>query len=194
MKENFDIAYEKIMHHEGGYINDIDDYGGETYKGISRRYHPKWSGWTIIDQMKKHKNFPYNLKDSNILNSMVKDFYKEKYWDQFLGDDIKSKNISIELFDISVNMGVNRAVKFLQKSLNLLNRNQTFFDDLVEDGIMGKNTITALNTYLWNDEEHYLLKLINIFQGNHYIEFMTKNPKQEKYARGWLNRIEIYKK
>jgi hypothetical protein len=27
----------------------------------------------------------------------------------------------------------------------------------------------------------------------HYIEYMTKSPTQEKFARGWFNRVDIKK-
>jgi len=36
-----------------------------------------------------------------------------------------------------------------------------------------------------------LLKVMNIFQGMHYIEYMRKDPVQEKYARGWLKRVKL---
>lgn len=35
-QESFRIA----MGHEGGYSKDPDDAGGETYKGISRKFNP----------------------------------------------------------------------------------------------------------------------------------------------------------
>jgi len=46
---------------EGGYSNDIDDAGGETYAGISRNNFPDWYGWTIIDDLKDEINFPKNI-------------------------------------------------------------------------------------------------------------------------------------
>ncbi|MBW1801582.1 MAG: hypothetical protein JRJ85_12745, partial [Deltaproteobacteria bacterium] len=41
----FDEAFEKTTAIEGGYVFDPDDAGGETYKGISRRFNPSWGGW-----------------------------------------------------------------------------------------------------------------------------------------------------
>jgi hypothetical protein len=35
---------------------------------------------------------------------------------------------------------------------------------------------------------------MNILQGNHYLEFMSKSPIQEKFAYGWLDRVEFLKK
>ena len=60
---NFDAAYQKTAAHEGGYVNDPDDAGAETYKGISRRFNPSWIGWAKIDEMKVNvENFSQNLE------------------------------------------------------------------------------------------------------------------------------------
>ena len=37
---NFDVAFEKLIGHEGGYVNDARDPGGETKYGISKRAYP----------------------------------------------------------------------------------------------------------------------------------------------------------
>ncbi len=46
---NFTQAYNLTSAHEGGYVNDAIDRGGETYRGISRVYHSSWKGWSNID-------------------------------------------------------------------------------------------------------------------------------------------------
>ncbi len=186
-------AYEITLKHEGGYVNDPDDVGGETYKGVARAYYPSWPGWAIIDNAKSHPNFPDNLANDSELNRMIKEFYKANYWDRFWGDQIMSQSVTNELFDTAVNMGVSRAIKFLQTALNLLNRNQINYPDIIEDGAFGNNTMNALNSYLYMDKEDYLLKIMNILQGMHYINYMKRSPAQEKFARGWLKRVEIIK-
>jgi len=35
---------------------------------------------------------------------------------------------------------------------------------------------------------------MNVLQGTHYVEYMREHPEQEKYARGWLKRVEIRQK
>lgn len=187
-------AYNITMRHEGGYSDDNDDAGGETYKGISRRYHPTWRGWEIIDGYRVQSNFPKNLKESSELNPMVADFYKEHYWDRFLGDEIKNQDIAEEMFDTGINMGISRGVKFLQQGLNYLNRNEEMFPDLVEDGKIGNNTLKALDMYLKEDSSIHLMKIMNILQGMHYLDYMSDSPTQEKYARGWFKRVEIGKR
>lgn len=188
----FDVAYEKTMGHEGGYVNDPDDAGGETYKGISRKYNPSWVGWRTIDIYKTEPDFPETLDMSGELQHQVKELYKQMYFDPYRGDDMPEA-LAIEMFDTAVNMGIGRAIRFLQSSLNLLNRNGAIFPDMVEDGAYGPTTHKCLMKYLRGDRLDILLKFMNVFQGYHYIEYMRKSPTQEKYARGWFNRVEISK-
>lgn len=188
---NFTLALSKTLINEGGYVNDADDAGGETYMGIARRYNPQWNGWTIIDKEKsKHdNNFPKSLDAIPELESEISAIYKQLYWDRFWGDKIPEQEISEKLFDISVNLGVERAVIYLQEGLNLLNRNQKNYNDILMDGLFGNNTLKTLNKYLEKNNSNYLLKIVGVLQGMHYIDYMRRSPNQEKYARGWLNRL-----
>jgi len=190
---DFSEAYEITAGHEGGYSNDPDDAGGETYKGISRKYNLDWLGWPIIDASKNEPDFPDCLDYNGALQGIVYQFYKENYWDVFWGDDIHIQALANEMFDTGVNMGTGRAVRFLQEALNYLNRNEDIYPDVAEDGKFGNNTFNALNSYLANDDEGYLLKVMNVLQGKHYLDYMKKNPTQEKYVRGWMSRVEITK-
>jgi lysozyme family protein len=191
---NFKQAYDETMGHEGGYVNDPADVGGETYKGIARKYHPSWEGWSIIDSLKGNSEFPKLLDRHSQLQRMVEKFYKQFYWDVNLLDHITNQNIATEMFDTGVNMGIGRAAKFLQQSCNYLNRNGKLFPDLVVDGKIGKKSLDALNVLLSNNEAVFVYKILNLLQGNHYLEYMTKSPTQERFARGWLKRVDFIKK
>lgn len=187
---DFTEAFNLTMGHEGGYVNDPDDRGAETYRGISRRFNPSWQGWVVIDNAKVLPNFPYLLDDDVHLDGMVRNHYQSHYWDRFQGDRILHQPLANELFDNAVNMGVHKSVSFLQSALNLLNRNQSLYDDILEDGLCGTGTLNALNLYHQKDDDMALLiKVINIQQGNFYLEIMRKNKTQEKYLRGWLKRV-----
>jgi lysozyme family protein len=196
--DNFLKAFNTTMTFEGGYANDPDDAGGETYMGISRRYHPDWVWWAALDGAKEKSDFPQCLRKNKTLNSAVRHYYKQHYWDPCACDAVSELNTKVahELFDTAVNMGTARANLFFQQALNFLNRNQIVFPDLVEDGIVGSMTLTAfrnltcINTSL---NTAALLKIMNILQGMHYLNYMKKSPTQEKYARGWLKRVSIDK-
>jgi lysozyme family protein len=192
MAADFTQAHEKTVKNEGGYSNDPTDAGGETWKGISRRFHPLWPGWAIIEAEKKHGLDGLNdrLKNNDRLYFYELHFYREQFWNRFNGDAIPLQSIADELFDTSVNMGVHRAVGFLQGALNLLNRNQKNYPDIIEDGVFGPKTLNTLTKHLSLEKENptALLKLMNTLQGMHYVEYMREHPEQEEYARGWMKR------
>jgi len=191
---DFKTAYSKTMGHEGGYTHDPDDVGGETYKGIARKYNGDWDGWVTIDECKKMVScdkFPECLDDKDDLQDSVHSFYKEKYWDVNKLDSISSQAVAEEMFDTGVNMGVGRAAKFLQTSLNYLNRNGSLYNDLTVDGAIGGASLGALNKILSGGDEKILLTMLNVLQGNHYMEYMNKSPSQEKFARGWFKRVSL---
>lgn len=191
---SFKEAYKITLGHEGGYSNDPDDVGGETYKGVARRYHPNWKGWRMIDIYRGSPNFPQVMNSDAELQGHVEDLYKALYWDINLLDECSSQMVANEMFDTGVNMGVGRAGKFLQKALNLLNKGGKIYSDVVEDSKVGPNTIRALRSCIDYRGYEYIYKILNILQGMHYINYMTKSPTQEKYAYGWLKRVDFIKK
>ncbi len=189
---DFTEAYNYTSAHEGGYVNDAVDRGGETYRGISRVHHPSWDGWGKIDALKRKAGFPGLLNSNKALQASVKKFYKKKYWDKFLGDEITDQQVAMELYDTGVNMGVRQAVRFAQNGLNLLNRNQANYEDLIVDGWLGQQTLDVLSEHLNKEgNAQALLKLMNIQQGARYVVIMENDSTQEKYARGWLKRVHV---
>jgi len=183
---DFNEAFNATMGHEGGYVNDPDDAGGETYRGIARKYNPSWSGWNLIDDTKP------NINNAS-LDPYVREFYEAQYWDVNRLDDFDDQDVANEMFDTGVNMGIGRAGKFLQECLNYLNRNGSLFDDLVVDGKIGPASLAGLNEIESNGDSEILLIMLNVCQGRHYMEYMTKSPTQEKYARGWFKRVKLSK-
>lgn len=188
---DFKEAYKKTMHHEGGYVDDPDDSGGETYKGVARKKNPTWKGWTMVDSHKSDSDFPKCLDDDDDLLDAIMELYKQKYWDCYRADQL-SQAIAEELFDTGVNMGTSRAGRFFQRALNALNKNGQLYGDIAIDGAVGKGTIGAYKSLMTHKGSGaLLLKMLNVLQGARYIEIMDRNPTQEKYARGWFNRVEI---
>ncbi len=187
---NFEEAFRRTMSIEGGYNFDSYDVGGETYMGIARRYNASWDGWEIIDTAKSEPNFPKSLDDNEALQDKIKSFYQEKYWNANSLDNFP-QDIAEEMFDTGVNSGTTQAAKYLQESLNYLNRNEKAYDDLVVDGSIGPVTAIAFDYILYHNDEKILLKIMNILQGNHYLNYMKQLPSQEKYARGWFKRVSM---
>jgi|GEM_PF-427947 len=195
---NFDEAFGRISRNQGGYYpEDGDDESDETYKGISRRFHPSWGGWVIVDALRRaasnENELRRTLDQNERLKKEVRFFFKQIYWDRFAGDRIPDQRIADELFDTSLNLGVHRAVCFLQESLNLLSGYREKHGSIPEDGRFGPMTLETLETYLKAEDSLDLLKVMNVLEGMHYIGYLRKQPLQEDFARKFLKRIKISK-
>lgn len=118
MLKTFDEIIEKVLEHEGGYVNDATDRGGETKHGISKRAYP--------DE---------DIKGLTV--ERAKELYKRDYWDRFKCGQLPDRIRHI-YFDMCVNMGGGRATKILQEACNSKN---SYKIDV--DGGIGKNTIKA---------------------------------------------------
>jgi len=87
---------------------------------------------------------------------------------------------------MSVNLGKSRTKKMLQKALNVLNRNERDYEDLVVDGILGNKTFNAYRIV----NKHNLLKTLGGLQFMHYYQLAESGSKgQEKFFNGWLKRV-----
>ncbi|MCJ8208651.1 hypothetical protein MUY27_02960 [Mucilaginibacter sp. RS28] len=187
---DFQIANGKTKLIEGELADSPSDRGGLTYRGIASNFWPNWPGWgtirTVLEKT-KHDIPAANklLRSDQKLQALVDAFYKQNFWDVFKLDLVTDQDIANEIYDTAVNMGVAIAAKFLQRALNLANRNQKLYPDLAVDGIIGTKTISALNS---NPNKKLILKLLNGLQIARYISIMENNPTQEIYAESWLSR------
>lgn len=183
----FKPAYKVVMQNEGGYANNPRDRGGETWKGIARKMHPNWIGWKIVDSL-KGSGFPSNLYAKADLQVYVEAFYKSEFWDVLRLDTVHNQAIANELFDTAVNMGTGTAAVFLQRVLNVTNRNGAEYHDLKLDGNIGPVTLSALNNHPRPGD---VLKALNCLQGEKYIAICEADPSQETFFAGWMKRVAI---
>lgn len=168
----FEEAFKEVINIEKGYVNSKYDRGGETKFGISKKSYPE-------------------LDIANLTYEDAKDIYFLDFWnDEFLTlGNIKDKEIAIELFDTSVNMGQRTAGKFLQMALNNMNRNNRLYKDLLTDGWIGSVTLAALDVILKRGEKLQLLKVLNGEQYGRYKEIIISSPEQEMNFVGWMGRV-----
>lgn len=179
---NFLPAFGITMGNEGGYANNPNDNGGETWRGIARNYWPNWSGWLVIDQIvaKNPPNLNEALFANALLNGMVEQFYQENYWDTVGLPGINCQQTANQLFDIAVNMGTRIAGQILQQAINSLAAKQ-----ITVDGIAGPVTILAANSL--NDEDLY--NAICNLRKQRYENIIAANPSQAVFEKSWLSRI-----
>ena len=171
----------KTLETEGGYVNDPSDSGGETYCGIARNTNPKWQGWKIVDA---HKPLKWNQKiQDSELEQLVIDVYDTKYYQPIKADKIDSDMIRTHLYDMGVNAGTGAAVKLLQKAINMV-----YGISIAVDGAIGNITLTYTNN------KAKLNELVNEFINQrrlYYQNLVKRKPTNQKFLKGWLNRVEI---
>lgn len=170
---DFTQAFQLMIAHEGGYVNDPDDPGGETYKGIARKIHSKWNGWTTVDMLKRQTGFPANLDKEAELQFAVSDFYRITFWDPMLGDQITDQHVANSIFDFGVNAGLGTSASLAQMVVGAKT-----------DGVIGPKSIATINAF---NSEHFLAAF-TIAKIARYITIVKKRPTSQKYFYGWVRR------
>lgn len=95
----FEDAFDRLIGHEDGYVDNPDDPGGETNWGISKRTYPE-------------------LDIKNLQRWAAMDIYRRDFWDKINGDTLPD-GVSFQLFDFAVNSGTETAVRYLQRAVGV---------------------------------------------------------------------------
>ena len=156
-----------ILKWEGGFVNDPDDLGGATNKGVTFKTYKLY---------RNRKGLPIpsvgDLK--RLSNDEFTDILKTMYWDACRADSIQSQSVANAIVDWAWNSGTTTAAKEIQRVLGVK-----------ADGIIGNITLSAINSQsplpLFGKIKAARVK---------YIERICKSrPENQKYYRGWMNRI-----
>jgi len=171
---------DELIKREGGYVNDSIDAGGETNYGITKR-------------VAEANGYAGNMRSMPI--ELAQRIYRQRYWDLLELDTVKAycPEIVERMFDMGVNMGQSRAGCFLQRSLNVLNKQGTAWRDITVDGDVGNATLSALHHYMMERGDGALLNdMLRCLEGTHYIESAECRPANERFVYGWFkNRVAL---
>ena len=154
----FEPAFEFMIPHEGGYVSDPADPGGETKYGISKKSYP-------------------NEDIKNLTLEDAKRIYRRDFWLPAY-EQINSQAIANKVFDLAVNMGKHYAHIIVQRAINYCGC------DIAEDGIIGRETVARANML----PESNLLSAIKYLAAEKYKHIAENNPQEEKFLAGWLKR------
>ena len=117
----FDDIIGVVLEHEGGYVHDPKDLGGETNFGITKRFYP-------------------DVDIKTLTKEGAKEIYKRDYWDKNKVDKLPT-NLKHIYFDMCINQGKRTAVKILQRAANAIGAK------LDVDGGLGPATIGAIEKH-----------------------------------------------
>jgi lysozyme family protein len=166
------MALKFTLDYEGGWVNNVNDKGGETFRGISRNHWPEWKGWVIIDEEKKKSRFPMCLMDSEPLIESMLEFYVSNFWDKIHGDELPVR-MAIAVFDFAVNSGVGTAIRTMQSVLGVST-----------DGVIGPKTVKAAH----DSGENGVIELL-ARRAKFLHEIMDRDPSQKVWCMNWFRRL-----
>lgn len=112
----FDDAFDKLLGHEGGYVNNPADPGGET-------------NWGVTLTVARTYGYAGSMRD--FPRSTAQAIYRKQYWDAVHADQLPAA-LRYPVFDAAVNSGVKQSIKWLQRAV-----------DVVDDGVLGPATLAG---------------------------------------------------
>jgi lysozyme family protein len=174
-----DERIEEIIDREGGYVDHPDDRGGPTK-------------WGITEKVARAHGYHGDMKD--LPYPTAKAIYRQKYWrgiNLHQVADIAGETVAEELFDTAVHAGPNAAGTFLQRVLNVANRQQEDFRDISVDGIIGAETLEALRAYMGARPEQgpkILERALDALGAARLTRLAESDPSQESFWNGWIAR------
>ena len=114
---NFDIAFERLIGHEGGYVFLPQDPGGET-------------NWGVTLRVARENGYMGDMR--SLSREQAKSIYRTAYWARS-GAESYDPAIGFQVFDTAVNHGIGNAIRFLQRAVGV-----------ADDGLVGPATLRAV--------------------------------------------------
>ena len=167
LKTSHTDVIDELLQAEGLWVDDPDDKGGATMRGITLKSFCDYLGRDVSKD---------ELRDMPKEDAVK--FYKSIYWDGAKVDTF-SDDLKHLWMDMSVNHGKRNAGKILQQSFNT-KENANVLD---VDGSVGMGTLNEIGILDIKDVlvERVIFFVNNIFDGSRYL----KRTPQAKFIRGW---------
>lgn len=124
MPLSFDEIYDRLIGHEGGYVNNPKDPGGET-------------NWGITIATARANGYLGAMK--SMTRTQAKEIYRKAFWERAKCSQFNSA-IGFQLFDAAVNHGIGNSIRILQRAVGV-----------ADDGVIGKLTLEAINKKTLDD-------------------------------------------
>ena len=118
---NFEQAFEKLLGHEGGFVDHPSDPGGATK-------------WGITERVARAHGYQGPMRDLPV--AVARGIAKIAYWDTVRADLLPAA-VRYAVFDAAYHSGPGQAVRWLQRALGV-----------PADGILGQQTLGAANAAL----------------------------------------------
>jgi lysozyme family protein len=171
---SFDLFLPLLLKLEGGYVDDPDDPGGETNRGITMGTFRACSR-----ELLGIEPISANLKALSDRQAAI--IYKARYWDRMKGDAFELQDLADIVCDFYVNAGP-PAAPLLQRVMNGMGAKVT------EDGVIGAASLAALKG-LAQGEVYRRYKQGRI---TFYRKLVEEKPTLAKFLGKWLSRVDAF--
>ncbi len=170
----FENAIPVVLRHEGGYVFNPDDPGGETNFGISMLIIRREK---ITPQMLGIPDFnPGSMKLMNV--DAAKAIYKTRFWDRYDYGRLNDQFVATKIFDCGVNCGPERAHRMAQQAANACGQK------IDVDGNLGPISVAAINAC---DRGKFLMAMKSEME-RYYTTLASQRPKLQQFLKIWLKR------
>lgn len=168
---SFDIFLPVLLKNEGGYVDDPDDPGGETNKGITMDFFCQYSHRLLgVD--------PTSANLQALTDAQAGILYRSRYWAPMQGDAFPLQDLANIVCDFYVNAGTH-ATSLLQKVLN------GFGATVIVDGVLGPASVQALTAL----DQVLVYTRYKQERIGYYRQLGVKYP---RFLEGWLNRVNAF--
>jgi len=177
--DEFKKTLELIFEFEGYYSDDKYDKGGKTKFGITEK---------TLKKAIEENNLIDEVEIQNLTKEQAEKIYFEYYWKPSKAW-LLSEPLTVFHFDTAVNMGIQRANKFLQTALKVVNKLDNTFKI---DGIWGKNTQREVERAVLENKTLFLFSVYLNCRYHFYNQIVKRDKTQKVFLHGWLNRLSYF--
>ena len=129
---NFEDAFERLLGHEGGFVDNPDDPGGATK-------------WGITERVARAHGYQGPMQELPV--AVARGIAKITYWDAVKADQLPEA-LRYAVFDAAYNSGVRQSIKWLQQAVGV-----------DADGVIGPKTLAAVGGA---DARALLMRLLSV--------------------------------
>jgi len=160
----------KIFRWEGGFVDDPSDHGGATNMGVTI------ATWKQVGY-DKDGDGDIDVDDIRLLTRADATIVLKKfYWDRWKADQILNQSVANILVDWVWSSG-KWGIIIPQRLLSVS-----------QDGIVGSQTITALNS---QNQQQFFTKVMGE-RVKFILDLIRRDPSQGRFKKGWLNRLNDF--
>jgi len=180
---------DQVLLWEGGYVNDPDDSGGETCRGITIG---------ALNTAKKQGLIAQSVTVRSLMTDLesVRKIYSQNYYLKAKCDKLPHP-LAFAHLDFAINAGVggkNKKGKAIGAGANLQKVLIALGSNIALDGSVGPKTLAALDNILTKKTALEITELYNNQREKYYRDLVVSKPTYKKYLNGWLNRLNSARK